>query len=266
MDGMNKRNRKKSALDAKEKKSIDIASLKGYFNKQTLMGVTLIGLLVFVVVYVFVYLDYTEKTTALEQSNRELKTELTVLEEYYINMDDYKSATEEMKGAVNDILEEYPADAKEEDILMLAVQIQEEDQIVYKSINMEEKEGVYTVTRDLITASGMEGMDNDIIFTQKHATYVNETTYDDLKNCIAQVYASPSRIGIDTIVYCKNEERGTLEGNISLYFYSATGTGKEYVAPDMAEYISGTNDLFHSGRVKNNDSENKKEDVETTTE
>ena len=69
MDGMNKRNRKKSALDAKEKKSIDIASLKGYFNKQTLMGVTLIGLLVFVVVYVFVYLDYTEKTTALEQSN-----------------------------------------------------------------------------------------------------------------------------------------------------------------------------------------------------
>ena len=137
MDGMNKRNRKKSALDAKEKKSIDIASLKGYFNKQTLMGVTLIGLLVFVVVYVFVYLDYTEKTTALEQSNTELKKELAVLEEYYINMDDYKSATEEMKGAVNDILEEYPADAKEEDILMLAVQIQEEDQIVYKSINME---------------------------------------------------------------------------------------------------------------------------------
>ena len=35
---------------------------------------------------------------------------------------------------------------------------------------------------------------------------------------------------------------------INFYFYSSTGTGKEYVAPDIAEYISGTEDLLQPVR------------------
>lgn len=228
--------------------SLDVNTLKNYFNQKTLIGVSVIGLLIFICVYVLVYLDYVDKTAALESANATLKQELVVLEEYYRNMETYKQDIEAMKAEIEGILEEYPADAREEDILMLAVQIQEENKIAYTSINMEEKEGVYTVAHDLIAAAGMEEAASDIIFTQKHATYVTETTYADLKDCIAQIYASPNRIGIDNIVYCKNEERGTLEGNINLYFYSAAGTGKEYVAPDIAEYISGTTDLFQSGR------------------
>ena len=51
------------------------------------------------------------------------------------------------------------------------------------------------------------------------------------------------------IVYAKNEEEGTLEGNIDLYFYSAAGTGKEYVTPDIAAYLAGTGDIFQTDKV-----------------
>lgn len=240
--------KKREKTKDSQKKSIDINTLKNYFNQKTLIGVSVAGLLVLVCVYALVYLDYTEQTEVLEASNAQLKKELDVLEEYYHNMETYKQDTQTMKTEIEAILQEYPADAREEDIIILAVQLQEENKIAYSNINMEEKEGVYTVAHDLAVASGMEEISSDIIFTQKHATYVTETTYSDLKECIAQIYASPNRIGIDHIVYCKNEERGTLEGNINLYFYSAAGTGREYTAPDISEYQSGTKDLFQAGR------------------
>lgn len=245
-------------MEAERKKGKDIQkkimslleekNLKKYFNQRTFMGVCLVGLVAFVLVYVYVYMGYLEKTEALEQSNMALKRELVELEEHYQNMASYKQGMEEMQIAIESILQEYPADAREENVVMLAVQIQEENDITYRSINMEEQEAVYTVPYDLFVAAGLESYETEVVFAQKHATYVNETSYEDLKECIAQVYAAQERIGIDNIVYCKNQETGMLEGNINLYFYSATGTGKAYKAPDMAEYISGTENLFQAGR------------------
>lgn len=240
--------KKERNIQKKMQTMLETKNLKKYFNQRTFMGVCLIGLVVFVFVYVYVYLGYMEKTETLEQSNMTLRNELRALEEHYQNMDSYKQGIEEMQIAIEDILQEYPADAREENVVMLAVQIQEENDITYRSINMEEQEAVYTVPHDLFVAAGQEGFETDVVFAQKHATYVNETSYDDLKECIAQVYAAKERIGIDNIVYCKNTETGMLEGNINLYFYSAAGTGKTYEAPDMAEYISGTENLFQAGR------------------
>lgn len=242
-----KRKKEKSKQKSIQSK-MEIKNLKKYFNQRTFMGVSLIGIVVFVFVYVYVYLGFVEKTEALEQANMTLKQELQELEEHYQNMASYKQGIEEMQTAIEDILQEYPADAREENVVMLAVQIQEENDITYSSINMEEQEAVYTVPHDLFMTAGLEGFETDVVFAQKHATYVNETTYDDLKECIAQVYAVKERIGMDNIVYCKNQETGMLEGNINLYFYSAAGTGKTYEAPDIAEYISGTENLFQSGR------------------
>ena len=99
---MEKKNKKPKDSNRKSIniKAIDISSLKNYFNQRTLIGVSLVGALVFVVVYVFVFLDYTQRTEALEQSNAELKQELTVLEEYYRNMNTYKQEIEEMQASI----------------------------------------------------------------------------------------------------------------------------------------------------------------------
>lgn len=233
----------------KEKKSVERKPLKTYFNQKTFLGVTLVGMLVLVMLYVFVYLDYTQKTEELEASNNELKAVVNELEEYNNNLEHYKTEIEEIKAEADAILAQYPADTREEDAIMLAVEVQENNIIDFDAINMEEKEGVYTIEPYLVTAAALEGLDESMVFAKKHAVYVNETTYPCLKSIIRQIYESDNRIGIDNIVYTKNEEYGILEGNIDIYFYSLAGTDKEYTAPDIAQYAAGTEDLFRSEDV-----------------
>ena len=241
--------KKKKEKAVKEKKPKNKVDLKKIFNKNTFLGVSLAGLLVLVIIYVFVYMDYTEKTEELTQSNEELQKVINELQGYANNINGYKEEIEEMKLQIGELVEEYPIDAREEDIIMLAVQLQERNVIAYDAINMEEKENVYNVAADLVRPADIEGLDEELIFVQKHAVYVNTTNYDNLKSIVEQVYRSDNRIGIDNIVYAKNEENGTLEGNIDLYFYSLAGTDKEYVTPNIAAYLSGTDDLFKSDKV-----------------
>lgn len=232
-----------------EKQAKESKSLKSYFNQKTFLGVTLVGVLALVVVYVFVYLDFTQRTEELQKSNDDLRAVVNELEEYSTNMEAYKVEIEEIKAEISSIMDAYPADAREEDAIMLAVELGERNTIDFDAINMEEKESVYAVEPYLVTAAAIEGLDESLVFTQKHAVYVNQTTYTELKSVIQQIYESDNRIGIDNIVYTKNEEYGVLEGNIDIYFYSLAGTDKEYEAPDIAEYPKGTSDPFRSEEI-----------------
>ncbi len=232
-----------------KKNGLDVKKLKNYFNKNTFLGITLVGMVVLVLVYVFVFLDYQEKTTEVQAANDELSKSLKELEEYFNNMEKYQTEISEYKMAVSDIMSEYPADAREEDIIMLAVQMQEKNAITYESISMDESESLYYIPADEIAAADIEGFSDELVFVKKSGTYLNTTNYDNLKGCIAQIYDSDNRIGIEEILYSKNESDGTLDGNIVLSFYSAKGTGKEYEAPDIAKYLSGTKDLFRTDKV-----------------
>ena len=146
------------------------------------------GVLALVVVYVFVYLDYTQRTEELEKSNSDLRAVVNELEEYNTNLEAYEAEIEEIKAEIESIMDEYPADAREEDALMLAVELGERNIIDFDAINMEEKESVYTIEPQLVTAAAIEGLDESLVFTQKHAVYVNQTTYTALKTVIAQIY------------------------------------------------------------------------------
>lgn len=232
--------------DREEKKKLDKEVLKKYVNQKTLILETVFGLLVILMVYVFLYLPYLNKTDELEASNRTRNSELSILEAYYNNMSVYQADITQMQEQIQDMIAEYPADTREEDILMLASEMQKRNSIVYSTISMDETEGVYTIPQGTVAKVNMEGMDADLIFTRKRAVYVNDTDYPNLKDCIQDILNSSQRIAIDNIVYVKNESTGNLEGNIELLFYSLVGTGKEYVAPEMSDYASGTENIFQS--------------------
>ena len=232
--------------------SLDRATLQKIFTKQSFMLITVVGLLLLLVLYIKVYKAYDEKTKLIQAENNETQALLDELETYYNNMDKYKEDTETIKKAILKVMEAYPADAREEDVVMLAVEMQEQNEIEFEAINMDEPEAVYTVPVNLISMAGIEGYEKDVIFMKKMSSYSTKTDYDNLKGNIEQVLKSPNRIAIDKVIYTKNEQTGLLEGDLELTFYSASGTDKEYVAPDIAEYISGTSDLFMLSKVVNN--------------
>lgn len=241
---------------SKDKKQIDVEALKKYFNQKTFIGITAVGFLVVLVLYVFVFLNLQTKTEELEAANDVKQREVDELEEYYNNLPKYESEIKLMNEEIDEILKQYPADAREEDILMLAVDTQENNAIGYDSINMEPSEVVYDIPVETVRNADSEDYTEEIRFVRKHAIYVNTTTYADLKSVIHEIFASPNRIGIDNIVYTRNEESGVLEGSIDVYLYSASGTGKEYTVPEIKAYPAGTTDIFRTGslskEVRNN--------------
>jgi hypothetical protein len=220
--------------------------LKKYFNQKTFYGICAVGIILLVILYVFVFLSYSEKTDTITASNQTLRLQVQQLQEYSDNMALYQSQINDMKTEISDILDDYPAGAKEEDVIMLAVEMQKSNQIGYSSINMDEAEELYNIPYDEVIGAGIEGLDSNLMFAGKRASYSVTTTYSDLKAVIANILNSDNRIGINDIVLVKNEEDGTLSGNIDLYFYSAVGNGKEYITPNISEYLAGTSDIFKS--------------------
>lgn len=237
--------KKKKEKTIKVKKKKQSLGLNNIFTQKTFLAITAIGVCVLLIIYVTIYLDYQEKTSELEATNTELKATINELQEYYDNMSLYESEIEEMKTGIEEILDEYPGGAKEEDAIMMAVNLQKKNQIGFDAINMVETESVYTVPSEETSVAGIEGMDSNLIFARKRATYSNTTTYDDLKSIIKEILGSSNRIGINSIVYSKDENNGTLEGSIDLYFYSVVGAGKEYTAPKITSYPAGTSDIFN---------------------
>ena len=50
-------------------KSLDKETLKKYFNQKTFAGISIVGLVIVLMLYVFVFLNFQSKTEELEAAN-----------------------------------------------------------------------------------------------------------------------------------------------------------------------------------------------------
>lgn len=214
------------------------------FNKKVMTYIALIGTVVLVMVYVLVYMKFTTLTEALEATNNNMQRDVDILKEYYEHMDEYQQDVMAMREEIDEMLSAYPADAREEDVLMLAVNMQEENVVNFSNINMEQPALVVAVPQNIVVEAAVDNLNSEVDFMEKKSTYVMETDYSNLKGLVETIYASDNRIAINNIALTMDDGGKILSGNIDVSFYSAAGTGKEYEAPDMEEYISGVSDLF----------------------
>lgn len=218
--------------------------MKKITAKQAMTYVLILGLLLLLLVYFLVYQKYVEKTEALERSNAELRVRVDQLKEYYDNLDTYNTEMAQMEGEITAWLDEFPADVKEEDIIVLALDTEKNATVAYTNINIQNREALTTIAADTVKAAGMEDLSQDIIFVQRKTSYVNITDYANLKNCIRTINDNKNRVVISNVSYSRNEEEGGIEGTIEVTFYSVLGTGKEYVPQQLPAYESGLYDLF----------------------
>lgn len=214
--------------------------------KQLTTYVTLIGAIVLIAVYFLVYKAYNDKTAVLENSNAVLNQHIGDLKEYYDKMGEYKNQITDMKNQVRDWLGEFPADVKEEDVLVLAIETEKNAMVGYKSINIGNREALKTIPVETVTGAQMEDLTQEIFYVQRKTTYGNVTDYQNLKTLVDQINASENRLNISNFTYSKNDESGLMEGTIEVCFYAVLGTGKEYVPQNLPDYESGLPNLFGS--------------------
>lgn len=202
------------------------------------------GILLLVLVYVFCYQKLKTEAENIEASNRVLSARVSELKQYYDNREDYLREIEEMQVRIDDILAEYPAYSCEEDVIMLAVGVQMSTPIVYSGINIADHNAFLTIPAETVTAAGLEAYPGEIQFVEQGASYMNDVSYASLKQVVKTILESENRIGIKSIMYAKNDQTGELTGSFDLRFYSVSGTSKTYVAPNIMEYLSGTENIF----------------------
>lgn len=227
--------------------------------KKTMTYVLLLGALLLVAVYFLVYKKYNDMAAAINSSNITLAERVNELKEYYDNLDAYNAEIDMMQQQVNEWLDEFPADVKEEDIIVLALDTEEAAYVAYTNINIQERTALRTIPATIVQPAGMENLTSDIIFVERKTSYVNTTDYFNIKNCVEVINNSDNRLVISNITYSENEETGLLDGTIEVTFYSVIGTGKEYVPQVLPEYESGLLNLFGISNVIGEDGEAEEE-------
>lgn len=202
-----------------------------------------IGVLCCILAYLIPFRIIVNKASELDAENTVLETELVTWREYYANMDTYLADTEEIKNSLNADLEEYPSDVLEEDVVMLAVDLQEATEAVITNINIADKEEVYTIDAEKTLATGIEDFTDTLVFSKLAASYVIDCDYDSIKECVGYIYKESNKKGISSITISKNDD-GSLAGSIDADFYYLEGTTRKYVKPSIPTYIKGTENIF----------------------
>lgn len=219
--------------------------MKKGINKQAFTLVALVALLALIAVYFLGYKKYIDMADQLHSSNQALQKEVEDLKQYYINEPQYKAEMEPMAEEIHKIMELYPADTLEEDIIMHAVKTELAAELDYNNINISDKAVLQTVSKDVVLATAQEDMQSEVSFVERTGTYVNELDYSNLKKSIQTIFDSDYNLGIKSITYARSgDDTPLLTGTTEIAFYSMVGNGKEYVKPEILPYLSGSSNIF----------------------
>lgn len=109
----------------------------GNSNKNLLIYVAAFGALLMIAVYFLVYNRFIEQAETIESSNKELSARVDELKVYYDNRETYIKLTQVTEQLIDEIMLAYPADAREEDAIILAVRMQRESGASFQSVSME---------------------------------------------------------------------------------------------------------------------------------
>lgn len=219
--------------------------MKKGMSKQVFTYVVVLALLALLVVYMLGYKKYTTMATEKQTANAAMEKEIESLKVYYINEAQYKADMVPMAEEIHTIMNQFPADILEEDVIMHAVKTQLGAEMTYTNINITENLAYQVVDEKVVLATAQEDMKSAISFKERTGTYVNELDYTNLKKSIQAVFDSEYNIGIKKITYSRSgDDTPLLSGTLELAFYSMDGNGKEYQKPNMLPYENGSTNIF----------------------
>lgn len=190
------------------------------------------GILLVAVVYVFVF-------QKLQVSNEELKNQvskLTTENEQLIQMkNDQKSHEEDIKKfskEIERIVNDFPADALEEDAVMFANQLE-----INQAVSVSD---IYYANRNRIK----KGKKSGYILYATPVEYTFTSGYESLKNMVAEILRADEKKNVENINLSYDSESGKLRGTLMMNEYSLTGDGRQYQPKDIGDVATGNANPF----------------------
>lgn len=248
---------------------------KGQIN----LLIMLIGVLLAVASYFFVFTKFNERRAALANENAALQTEVDALQELADNKEYYISETERMDKEIGETIQRYPADVLEEDEVMYTAAVQSSNQMWVNALTIQDKQQVMVAAPAPVEAAPVEdadaidaeapaevpadapaateaaapaaGLANTVFLYTSPFTLSYKSTYTSIKDVITSIVTSDDRMSIKNVTIGYDAETGALAGTVDATMYTMEGTGTEYISPTVNGVPTGTPDIFRSGTILN---------------
>lgn len=246
-------------------------------NRDKLLLIGFIGILLAVCSVYFIYMPTMEKADAMEAENVQLEQKINDLSVKMEQKDSYIADTQSMKQETEAIYQRFPVDVREEDALLLAINQelispmvinnvsigtyepvaipdipQEDVDHTYEIDEVEEYEAQEGVTDDAaaiqdVEADNTSASDSTSPLVDRNITINYLCTYAGLKRGIKNISVQENRMSIDNLTVVYDETTGLLAGTTSVDMYCVPGIpDKEYVQPDFSSVLLGTDNIFGS--------------------
>ncbi len=224
--------------------------------------IMLLGILIPVAIYFFVYTSFTEKTAAMNADNETLQTEVDYLQDLADHKQQYIDDTAAMQIQIDEIKSRFPAEYKPEDDIMYIIGVENDYGAEIPTIAMGTSSMIEVAAAAEETAEapaeGAEATDDaagDTVDTTTPAISLYQTpisvsmqsSYRSLKDIVTYINTDTDRKSIDSLSVVFDTETGLLASTMAFNAYSLTGTEKEYAAPQVNGVFYGTSDIFNTG-------------------
>lgn len=244
----------------------------------------LFGVLMTVVVYYLVFMPYSEKTDRLQSENSKLKTKVQTMQAIANDVDTLREKTQANKEKTRKILDRFPSNVQEEDIIMLVVKLQNEAPYeLIKSLQISNATDVYAVTDiDTRVADAVaqkfgeapipEAEPQEVEEAESEITPIDQTDTGAgsdgtlnldgnyvLRERTATMNGSSSYKGFKeaikmitnrndrtqlSVMASYDIESGLVDSQLSIVANYMAGTGKAYEVPNIPFIAQGTSNIF----------------------
>lgn len=230
-------------------------------SRQTIkLLMVLLGVVLLVVSYFSIRPGLVEKTEKLAAESAKLAAQLGELTDLETNEATYTKRTKEYEQGIKEILDRYPANILEEDVILYAPELIGKRDMLVSVIAITEPEHIAgmndpmnngTADGAAASASGELGIleFEDAVCPNYElfgvgATYDFVAGYRDVKSVIAQILSDPDKRSVPLLSLTYDAETGLLVGNVGVSMFYITGTDKVYTEPDAGAIKKGADNIF----------------------
>ena len=191
-----------------------------------------IGVLVLVLAYVLGFRNLQKVNE--EQATRvsELESQNAACSEMKKKQSENEEAIQQMQKEMDDILKTFPADVKEDDVILYANDVEQNQGMQFSA--------TYFSQSNLEEAGQVSGYD----LNARPVQYTFSAGYDQFKNVLQRISEQDQTKSLSSLTLGYDMETGNLQGDMTINFYSIDGNDQKYKATDNPGISQGNQNPF----------------------
>ena len=242
--------------------NLDLSSIS---NREKRMLLMLFGVILMVLSYVAVFRPQMDKASEISAQNETLDSRLDELLDMAAKKEYYQRETQNMQDEIDKYCEQFPADIKEEDGIVLAQNIEKASGITIDTVGTgvrlmvsddgtvdeESTEQQQTLSEqdNAATKEQVDKIEGNTEATTETQQQTDDAlsykgSYENLKKAVTYINGQTGRMTVENITMTFDSGSGGLTGTMTVNIYSMSGIGNQYSEPDAGTSTYGKKNLF----------------------